>query len=369
KTWRESTLALRNPVPILTDVPLQGMGITTLPIQEPPDGKMINRPAARPFFASRPSAHHPGLRTSSSVHGSAGKSKHGGRALLLSGTPVPTLTGVPLQGMGICDTSHSRTAGLKKDESSRRTTIFAPRPTALHPGLRTTSFVHGSGKIEPWRNVLRHFIRDYGLRPPSTAPGKSNHGGTSFGASSGTTDFVLRPRLHGEKSKHGGKSLGVSSGTTDYVLRPRLHGENQNTAERHSALHPGLRTPSSVHGSTENRNVGGTSVVTSFPGLRFRSVHRSAVKNRNVGGTSFGASSGTTDVVHGGRGNRKMGGRRGVKLCLSLCVLKVFIFYLMHDKFTFSRHIFASLKCWISESYRKWKFKENLGINYFSMQR
>ncbi|MDO4551131.1 MAG: hypothetical protein Q4C96_07755, partial [Planctomycetia bacterium] len=37
KTWRESTLALRNPVPTLTGVPLQKMGITTLPTQEPLD--------------------------------------------------------------------------------------------------------------------------------------------------------------------------------------------------------------------------------------------------------------------------------------------------------------------------------------------
>ncbi|MDO4550571.1 MAG: hypothetical protein Q4C96_04900, partial [Planctomycetia bacterium] len=77
---------------------------------------------------------------------------------------------------------------------------MAKRPSALHPGLRTASSVHGSTvKIETWagrhsahhfrdygltssvhgstgknrnvrRNVRRHFIRDYGLRPPSTAP-------------------------------------------------------------------------------------------------------------------------------------------------------------------------------------------------------
>ncbi|MDO4551836.1 MAG: hypothetical protein Q4C96_11380 [Planctomycetia bacterium] len=69
-------------------------------------------------------------------------------------------------------------------------------------------------------HVLRHFIRDYAYAP-STAPGKSNHGETSFGNLSGTTDFVLRPRLR----------------------------ENRTMAERRSVIYPGLRTSSFVHGS------------------------------------------------------------------------------------------------------------------------
>ncbi|MDO4551372.1 MAG: hypothetical protein Q4C96_09005, partial [Planctomycetia bacterium] len=156
---------------------------------------------------------------------------------------------------------------------------MAKRPPAILPGLRTASFVHGSGEIETRRNVGRHFFRDYACAP-STAPRKIETSGTPSGDSSGTA-LALRPRLRENrnignvfrhffrdcayapstapgKSKHGGTSGGDSSGTADCVLRPRLRG-NQNTAKRPSALLPGLRTASFVHGSGEIKT-SGTSV-------------------------------------------------------------------------------------------------------------
>ncbi|MDO4551681.1 MAG: hypothetical protein Q4C96_10575, partial [Planctomycetia bacterium] len=58
--------------------------------------------------------------------------------------------------------------------------------SALHPGLRASPFVHGSGEN---RNV----------------------DGTSLGDSSGTTDFVLRPRLRREnkieRERGGGRCM------------------------------------------------------------------------------------------------------------------------------------------------------------------
>ncbi|MDO4551835.1 MAG: hypothetical protein Q4C96_11375 [Planctomycetia bacterium] len=161
-------------------------------------------------------------------------------------------------------------------------------------------------------NVARGFVRDYGLRPSSTAPGKSKHrerpsallpglrlrsvhgsggiktSGTPFGTSSGTADCVLRPRLRGNRnvterpsallpglrlrSVHGSGKIETWRNVLrrfirDCGLRPSSTArENRNTAERRSAIRPGLRTVSFVHGSGKSKHQERPSVI--HPGLR-----------------------------------------------------------------------------------------------------
>ncbi|MDO4551725.1 MAG: hypothetical protein Q4C96_10800, partial [Planctomycetia bacterium] len=95
------------------------------------------------------------------------------------------------------------------------------RPLAIRPGLRLRS-VHGSTKIKT--------------------------SGTSFGTSSGTADCVLRPRLR-EKRNIGNV---LRRFFRDCGLRPPSTAPGKSKhRERPPAIRPGLRTASSVHGSGE----------------------------------------------------------------------------------------------------------------------